>query len=177
MSNAKRVGKYAALMQFRIDCHRVDIGMHLLEASRALRTEPQFALLLDRLGFNSEQVREFIEMAQARLEEVRLAIERYEAERKRRREEMAAEKVARDARVAVSAAYYAQRDPRETAQVWKADKAARDAELAARQKMQVDLINAGYKALATKLHPDKGGSAVEMARLNKLRGLLRDRLT
>ena len=35
------------------------------------------------------------------------------------------------------------------------------------------LIDIGYKVLATKLHPDKGGSAEAMGRLNSVRELLR----
>jgi hypothetical protein len=37
----------------------------------------------------------------------------------------------------------------------------------------VELINIGYKVLATKLHPDKGGSREAMARLNRVRDILR----
>ena len=36
------------------------------------------------------------------------------------------------------------------------------------------LVDIGYKVLATKLHPDKGGSAAAMARLNKVRHLLKE---
>jgi hypothetical protein len=35
------------------------------------------------------------------------------------------------------------------------------------------LIDIGYKVLATKLHPDKGGSTEAMGRLNRVRELLR----
>ena len=35
------------------------------------------------------------------------------------------------------------------------------------------LIDIGYKGLAFELHPDKGGSAEAMARLNKVRQLLK----
>jgi hypothetical protein len=35
------------------------------------------------------------------------------------------------------------------------------------------LIDIGYKVLASKLHPDKGGSAEAMARLNKVRSTLK----
>jgi hypothetical protein len=35
------------------------------------------------------------------------------------------------------------------------------------------MIDIGYKALAMKLHPDKGGSQEDMARLNRVRDRLR----
>jgi hypothetical protein len=38
------------------------------------------------------------------------------------------------------------------------------------------LIDIGYKALASKLHPDKGGSREAMARLNKVRAILKGAL-
>jgi hypothetical protein len=45
------------------------------------------------------------------------------------------------------------------------------------RKLQHDLamrlIDIGYKVLATKLHPDKGGSREAMARLNKVRDILK----
>jgi hypothetical protein len=36
-------------------------------------------------------------------------------------------------------------------------------------KLAQDLIDAGYRGLAMELHPDKGGTAEQMARLNKAR--------
>ena len=43
----------------------------------------------------------------------------------------------------------------------------------AQRKLALQLIDIGYKALATKLHPDKGGSRDAMARLNQVRDRLR----
>jgi hypothetical protein len=44
----------------------------------------------------------------------------------------------------------------------------------AKREFALELIDAGYKALAVKLHPDrKGGSPHEMARLNQMRDRLR----
>ena len=54
----------------------------------------------------------------------------------------------------------------------------RDAELKraeernAERRLALQLIDIGYKALATKLHPDKGGSRGAMARLNHVRDRL-----
>jgi hypothetical protein len=48
----------------------------------------------------------------------------------------------------------------------KAEWQAQDAE---RHQMRNELVNAGYRALVTKYHPDTGGSHDEMVRLNKLR--------
>lgn len=49
--------------------------------------------------------------------------------------------------------------------------------LAQEQKLMRDLalqlIDIGYKALATKLHPDRGGSSEAMTRLNRVRQMLR----
>jgi hypothetical protein len=45
----------------------------------------------------------------------------------------------------------------------------RDAE----HKLALQLIDIGYKTLATKLHPDKGGSRDAMARLNRVRDRLK----
>ena len=39
----------------------------------------------------------------------------------------------------------------------------------------MDLITAGYRAIALKYHPDKGGSIVAMQRLNATARLLRER--
>jgi hypothetical protein len=41
------------------------------------------------------------------------------------------------------------------------------------RQLAFKLIDIGYKVLATKLHPDKGGSREAMARLNKVRDILR----
>lgn len=43
----------------------------------------------------------------------------------------------------------------------------------AQRKLALQLIDIGYKALATKLHPDKGGSRDAMARLNQVRDRLK----
>jgi hypothetical protein len=50
-------------------------------------------------------------------------------------------------------------------------------ERALQRKLALSLVDIGYKALATKLHPDKGGSAEAMARLNRVRKLLQDAVT
>jgi hypothetical protein len=43
----------------------------------------------------------------------------------------------------------------------------------AQRKLALQLIDIGYKTLATKLHPDKGGSRDAMARLNQVRDRLK----
>jgi len=48
-------------------------------------------------------------------------------------------------------------------------KAAADAE----RKLCLELVSAGYKALAVKCHPDTGGSLADMTRLNAARDRLR----
>jgi hypothetical protein len=41
------------------------------------------------------------------------------------------------------------------------------------QQSVIQLIDTGYKVLATRLHPDKGGSHEGMARLNRARDILK----
>jgi len=49
------------------------------------------------------------------------------------------------------------------------ERQARDDEVKLHRDLAEDLIDAGYRALATKLHPDRGGSKEAMARLNTVR--------
>jgi hypothetical protein len=50
----------------------------------------------------------------------------------------------------------------------------REREAALLHKLGHQLIDIGYKVLSSKLHPDKGGSSEAMARLNKVRSILRE---
>lgn len=50
---------------------------------------------------------------------------------------------------------------------------AEEKERATERKLALQLIDIGYKVLATKLHPDRGGSRDAMARLNRVRDNLR----
>jgi hypothetical protein len=54
------------------------------------------------------------------------------------------------------------------AREWKEDEPAR---LKRRQEYELkqQVLSAGYRAMATKLHPDAGGTHEEMVRLNQLR--------
>jgi hypothetical protein len=42
-----------------------------------------------------------------------------------------------------------------------------------RRKLSLELIDAGFKALAIKYHPDRGGTSVDMARLSTIRDALK----
>lgn len=53
------------------------------------------------------------------------------------------------------------------------DRQDRDKEERLVKEVALRLIDIGYRALAAKLHPDSGGSAEAMARLNKARDLLK----
>jgi len=53
------------------------------------------------------------------------------------------------------------------------DEMNREQERDAQRKLALQLIDIGYKALASKLHPDKGGSRDAMARLNAVRDRLK----
>jgi hypothetical protein len=46
-------------------------------------------------------------------------------------------------------------------------------ELALHQDLAVELVEIGYRALATRLHPDRGGTKDAMARLNRVRDELK----
>jgi hypothetical protein len=55
-----------------------------------------------------------------------------------------------------------------------ASEMSRIEELKEHSKLALQLIDIGFKALATKLHPDKGGSREAMAILNKVRRVLKE---
>lgn len=57
------------------------------------------------------------------------------------------------------------------------DALARQEERSLQRKLALHLIDIGYKALASKLHPDKGGSKDAMARLNRVREILKKAVT
>lgn len=53
------------------------------------------------------------------------------------------------------------------------ERQGREAERQLVRKLAVQIVDIGYKVLATKLHPDKGGSSEGMARLVRARDMLR----
>jgi hypothetical protein len=53
------------------------------------------------------------------------------------------------------------------------ERQTRDDEIKLHREMALKLIDLGYRALATKLHPDQGGSRDAMARLNVVRDQLK----
>jgi hypothetical protein len=53
------------------------------------------------------------------------------------------------------------------------DRQSREKEQKLIRNLGFQLIDIGYKVLASKLHPDRGGSQEAMARLNRVRNLLR----
>jgi|SRR6516225_9524127 hypothetical protein len=54
------------------------------------------------------------------------------------------------------------------------ERQARDAEIYLHRELAGELIDIGYRALATRLHPDRGGSKDAMARLNRVRDELKE---
>jgi hypothetical protein len=48
-----------------------------------------------------------------------------------------------------------------------------DAEIKLHRELAAELIDAGYRALATRLHPDRGGTKIAMTRLNRVRDELK----
>jgi len=65
--------------------------------------------------------------------------------------------------------YKAQRD----AARLRDEELTRQEERVAEKKLALQLIDIGFKALASKLHPDKGGSRDAMSRLNRVRDRLK----
>jgi hypothetical protein len=54
------------------------------------------------------------------------------------------------------------------------DRQDRDKEIKLHQELALQVIDLGYRALATRLHPDAGGSRDAMSRLNTVRHELKD---
>jgi hypothetical protein len=52
---------------------------------------------------------------------------------------------------------------------FRRDQERQKIETARRRRLQRQIIEAGYRSLATKLHPDVGGSSESMARLSEAR--------
>jgi hypothetical protein len=53
------------------------------------------------------------------------------------------------------------------------ERQARDDEIRLHRELAEELVDIGYRALATRLHPDRGGTKEGMARLNRVREELR----
>jgi hypothetical protein len=53
------------------------------------------------------------------------------------------------------------------------ERQARDAEVQLHRELAEELVDLGYRALATKLHPDRGGTQNAMVRLNRVRDELK----
>ena len=53
------------------------------------------------------------------------------------------------------------------------ERQTRDDEVRLHRELAEELIDIGYRALATRLHPDRGGSKDAMARLNRVRDELK----
>jgi hypothetical protein len=53
------------------------------------------------------------------------------------------------------------------------ERQARDDEIGLHRELAAELIDLGYRALATRLHPDRGGTKDAMARLNRVRDELK----
>ncbi len=53
------------------------------------------------------------------------------------------------------------------------ERQARDDEVKLHRDLAEELVDIGYRALATKLHPDRGGTQIAMTRLNRVRDELK----
>jgi hypothetical protein len=56
---------------------------------------------------------------------------------------------------------------------WRPEAQPRDKESKLQHQLGIQLIDAGYRILAIRLHPDTGGSQEAMARLNRVRDILK----
>jgi hypothetical protein len=54
------------------------------------------------------------------------------------------------------------------------DRQAKDEEIKLHRELAAELVDLGYRALATRLHPDRGGTKVAMMRLNRVRDELKE---
>lgn len=57
--------------------------------------------------------------------------------------------------------------------IYTQEKQTRDEEIRLHREMALELVDVGFKALATRLHPDRGGSKDAMVRLNRVRDELK----
>jgi hypothetical protein len=64
-------------------------------------------------------------------------------------------------------------DENEMAELFASNPDAWFNEMKMRRADIVDLVDAGYRKLATKMHPDVGGSTEDMARLTRVRDRLK----
>jgi hypothetical protein len=61
------------------------------------------------------------------------------------------------------------------AEQWRQAEQKRLEDIDAERKLRLEMVKAGYKAMAMKHHPDRGGPKDEMARLNRARDHLKVR--
>jgi hypothetical protein len=54
------------------------------------------------------------------------------------------------------------------------ERKSRDEEIKLHRELALKLIDLGYRAMATRLHPDQGGSRDAMSRLNTVRDELKE---
>jgi len=54
------------------------------------------------------------------------------------------------------------------------DRQAQEEEIRLHRELAAELVDLGYRALATRLHPDRGGTKVAMMRLNRVRDALKE---
>jgi hypothetical protein len=59
------------------------------------------------------------------------------------------------------------------AELFAQERQTHDAEVRLHRELAMELVDLGYRALATRLHPDRGGSKDAMARLNRIREQLK----
>jgi len=54
------------------------------------------------------------------------------------------------------------------------ERQARDDEIRLHRELAQEFVDVGYRAMATKLHPDRGGSKDAMVRLNRIREVFKE---
>ncbi len=165
LANAAKAEKAAGAPYY------IAVGQKLLEAKQQMTRKDFLSWVRKTCKFGERQADLHMSLAKVTLtEEQRIAIEQGEEKSFRQTvQELTGNKNhgksaawRDDARDNIRAA-------KEDASRWKNEALSRKQERDAMRKLALQLIDIGFKALASKLHPDKGGTKDAMARLNRVR--------
>jgi hypothetical protein len=146
-----------------------DAGDKLLEAKPQVSYGSWGRWLSKNFHRSADTAQTYMRLARARAEqqkqgrslEMPRSLNEFDGGRARRHERRAAERPFRTQLDDVDTDFYTQ------------EKQTRDDEVSLHREMALELVDIGYKALATRLHPDRGGSKEAMARLNRVRDELK----
>jgi hypothetical protein len=147
----------------KIKWHREDIA-HALHSAKKQMTDAEYAELRAIVGRPEELALCLVVLEQAKKERAA------RAEKKKKDEaELFTQRFSKMHNISNEARAAAQRAQAERAAAAHAAMLTRQAEVTARRKVEEELIQAGYHALARKAHPDQGGTHDAMIRLGEAR--------